>query len=85
MATEKTENTKPETTKVKMVDLYVPREHAKQPDLYIAVNGEDYLIKRGSTVKVPDYIKEVYDHSIVMKNQAMEFESQLEERTNSIR
>lgn len=85
MATEKTEYTEPETTKVKMVDLYVPREHAKQPDLYIAVNGEDYLIKRGSTVKVPDYIKEVYDHSIVMKNQAMEFEEQLEERTNSIR
>lgn len=83
MATEKTENTKTET--VKMVDLYVPREHAKQPDLYIAVNGEDYLIKRGSTVKVPDYIKEVYDHSIVMKNQAMEFEAELEERTNNIR
>lgn len=83
MATEKTENTKPET--VKMVDLYVPREHAKQPDLYIAVNGEDFLIKRGSTVKVPDYIKEVYDHSIAMKNQAMEFEAELEERTNSIR
>lgn len=83
MATEKTENTKPAT--VKMVDLYVPREHAKQPDLYIAVNGEDYLIKRGSTVKVPDYIKEVYDHSIAMKNQAMEFEAELEERTNNIR
>ena len=82
MANENTENTKP---KIKMVDLYVPREHAKQPDLYIAVNGEDYLIKRGSTVEVPDYIKEVYDHSIAMKNQAMEFEAQLEERTNNIR
>ena len=82
MANENTENTKP---KLKMVALYVPREHAKQPDLYIAVNGEDYLIKRGSTVKVPSYIKDVYDNSIAMKNQAMEFEAELEARTNSIR
>ena len=43
MATEKTEYTKPET--VKMVDLYVPREHAKQPDLYIAALGEKAQLK----------------------------------------
>ncbi len=85
MATAETE-TKAKTTKsVKMVDLHVPREHAKQKDLYIAVNGEDYLIKRGSTVKVPWYIKEVYENSVAMKNAAMELEAELAERTDSIR
>jgi hypothetical protein len=85
MATEKTESTKTETAKIKMVDLYVPREHAKQPDRLISVNGERYYIKLGSTVKVPWYVKAAYEDSIAMKNQAMEFEAQLEERTNNIR
>ncbi len=83
MATEKTENTTPGT--VKMVDLYVPREHAKQPDRLIAINGEKYYIKLGSTVKVPWYVKAAYEDSIAMKNQAMEFEAELEERTNNMR
>lgn len=32
-------------------------------DVFVAVNGESYLIQRGVTVEVPDYIAEVLDTS----------------------
>ena len=32
-------------------------------DVFVAVNGESYLIQRGVTVEVPDYIAEVLETS----------------------
>jgi hypothetical protein len=32
-------------------------------DVFVSVNGENYLIKRGVTVEVPDYIAEVIESS----------------------
>lgn len=32
-------------------------------DVFVSVNGENYLIKRGITVEVPDYIAEVLENS----------------------
>ena len=32
-------------------------------DVFVAVNGESYLIQRGVEVEVPDYIAEVLEHS----------------------
>lgn len=32
-------------------------------DVFVSVNGENYLIKRGVTVDVPDYIAEVLESS----------------------
>ena len=32
-------------------------------DVFVSVNGENYLIKRGVTVDVPDYIAEVLENS----------------------
>lgn len=32
-------------------------------DVFVSVNGENYLIKRGVTVEVPDYIAEVLESS----------------------
>ena len=32
-------------------------------DVFVAVNGESYLIQRGITVEVPDYIAEVLETS----------------------
>ena len=79
---ETTKKTKEEA--VKMVDLYVPREHAKQKDLYIAVNGERFLLKRGTTVKVPEYVAEVYYNSLNAKEEAMRYTEELLERNNKM-
>ena len=32
-------------------------------DVFVSVNGENYLIKRGVTVEVPEYIAEVLENS----------------------
>ena len=49
---------------------------AERDDEYVAVNGMSYLIKRGETVEVPDFVAEVLEHKEEMLAQAMEFEAQ---------
>lgn len=60
-------------TKVEKVKIKLPRINPRDPDLYVAVNGEAYLIKRGVEVEVPNYIKEVIDHSREMEEEAQNF------------
>ena len=33
-------------------------------DVFVSVNGRDFLIKRGEEVSVPDYVAEVLENSI---------------------
>ena len=33
-------------------------------DVFVAVNGKSYQIKRGETVMVPDFVAEVLDRSV---------------------
>ena len=46
-------------TKVKLFKDY----GEYKDDVFVAVNGESYLIQRGVEVEVPDYIAEVREHS----------------------
>ena len=46
-------------TKVKLFKDY----GEYRDDVFVAVNGESYLIQRGVEVEVPDYIAEVLEHS----------------------
>jgi hypothetical protein len=70
MATTTTEN------KTKMVKIKLPLTRSEKDDVYVAVNGKSFLIKRGETVEVPDYVAEVLQHKEDMLAQAMEFEAQ---------
>lgn len=54
--TEKTENT------VKKVKIRIPRTKAEQEDVFVSVNMETFIIKRGVEVEVPDYVAEVLRH-----------------------
>ena len=56
----KTPETK--TTKRKMVKIKLPRTSAKQEDLFVSVNMETFIVKRGVEVEVPDYVAEVIQH-----------------------
>lgn len=48
----------------KMVKVKLFKDnHDYREDVFVAVNGERYLIQRGVEVEVPDYIAEVLEHS----------------------
>lgn len=63
-------------TKTKMVKIKLPLTRSEKDDVYVAVNGKSFLIKRGETVEVPDYVAEVLQHKEEMLAAAMEFEAQ---------
>ncbi len=69
MATTETKNT---DTK-KMVKIRIPRTKADQEDVFVSVNMETYLIKRGVEVEVPEYVAEVLRHQEEMLENIMLF------------
>lgn len=68
--TEKTEKT---------VKIKLPLTRTEKDDVYVAVNGKSYQIKRGEAVEVPGYVAEVLQHKEEMLAEAMEFEAQAQE------
>ena len=63
-------------TKSKMVKIKLPLTRSEKDDVYVAVNGKSYLIKRGETVEVPESVAEVLQHKEEQLAQAMEYEAQ---------
>lgn len=80
MAKEKDTVQTEETPAPKMVDIMIELHSPDEKDVYVAVNGEDYLIKRGEHVQVPDYIAEVLHNSQRMRAEAMKRKTALAER-----
>lgn len=75
MATTKPEtktNTETKPTK-NMVKIRIPRTKADQEDVFVSVNMETFLIKRGVEVEVPDYVAEVLQHQEEMLENIMLF------------
>ena len=64
------------TNKPKMVKIKLPLTRTEKDDVYVAVNGMSYLIKRGETVEVPDYVAEVLQHKEDMLADSMEYEAE---------
>lgn len=62
----------PKTTK-KMVKVKIPRTKADEEDVFVSVNLETFLIKRGVYVEVPDYVAEVLEHQEEMLEKIMLF------------
>jgi hypothetical protein len=60
-------------TKKKMVKIKIQRERADQDDVFVSVNMETFLIKRGVYVEVPDYVAEVLEHQEEMLEKIMLF------------
>jgi hypothetical protein len=60
-------------TKRKMVKVRIPRTKADQEDVFVSVNMETFLIKRGVEVEVPDYVAEVLQHQEEMLEKIMLF------------
>lgn len=50
--------------KPKLVDLFVPRgSSVDEPNKIISVNGKNYVLPKGKTSKVPDFVKYEYDRA----------------------
>lgn len=68
-----------ETTKaveeptIKKVKIRIPRTKADEEDVFVSVNMETFLIKRGVEVEVPDYVAEVLTHQEEMLENIMLF------------
>ena len=58
----------------KMVKIRIPRIKADQEDVFVSVNMETFLIKRGVEVEVPDYVAEVLQHQEEMLERIMLFD-----------
>ena len=43
-------------TNRKMVKIRIPRTRADEEDVFVSVNMETFIIKRGVEVEVPDYV-----------------------------
>ena len=52
----------------------IPRTKADQEDVFVSVNMETFIIKRGVEVEVPDYVAEVLQHQEEMLEKIMLFE-----------
>ena len=64
--------TEPKTTR-KMVKIRIPRTKADEEDVFVSVNLETFIIKRGVEVEVPDYVAEVLLHQEEMLEKIMLF------------
>ena len=63
------------TTKMVKIKLFKDNDKYKD-DVFVAVNGKGYIIKRGEEVEVPEYVKEVLDNSAEQEQRAVEYMEQ---------
>lgn len=66
----------------KKVKIRLPLTRTEKKDVYVAVNGNSYLIKRGETVEVPESVAEVLQHKEDILSQAMEYEEKAKNFAN---
>lgn len=65
------------------VDLYVPKGAANdEPNLVIGINGKNYVLPRGKTSKVPDFVKAEYDRSVAAQEKYDATVDELLEKAN---
>ena len=65
----------------KMVKIKLFKDYGEsRDDVFVAVNGESYLIQRGVEVEVPSYIAEVLEHSAAQDEETQQLMAQTQAR-----
>ncbi len=82
MATTETKTTTAKAPKADTVKIKLPLTRGEKDDVYVALNGKPYLIKRGEEVEVPCGVAEILQHREEMLAKAMEFEEQAKANAN---
>lgn len=55
-------------SEAKKVDLFIPRgSSVDEPNVIISVNGKNYVLPKGKTSQVPDFVKYEYERSVRAK------------------
>lgn len=63
------------------VEVRLFKDNGKyKDDVFVAVNGKSYQIRRGVTVRVPRFVKEVLDSSIKQDEYAAKFSEKMAEQ-----
>ena len=70
------------TTTAKKVKIKLPLTRVEQDDVYVAVNGKSYQIKRGVEVEVPACVAEVLNNREKMLDEALAFEAKASENAD---
>jgi hypothetical protein len=53
------------TNKEGYVDLFIPKGYANdEPNYFISINGKNFILPKGKTSKVPQYVKDEYDRAM---------------------
>ena len=60
----------------KTVKIKLPLTRSEKEDVFVAVNGKSWLIKRGEEVEVPWNVAKMLERQEKMLSQALEFEAQ---------
>ena len=68
-------NEVPAETGPKMVKIRIPRTKKDEEDVFVSVNLNTYIVKRGVEVEVPDFVAEVLQHQQEMLEEIMLFEA----------
>ena len=56
------ETTAAKANKPELVDLFIPRgSSVDEPNFTVSVNGKNWVMPKGKTSKVPDFVKYEYD------------------------
>lgn len=71
---ESQKNDAPKAKTRKMVKVRIPRASKDQEDVFVSVNMNTYLIKRGVEVEVPEEVAEVLRHREEALETIMQFE-----------
>lgn len=69
------------TNAIKKVKIRLPITRTEKDDVYVAVNGKSFLIKRGEEVEVPYYVAEVLRCKEEALAEALSFEAQVADNT----
>jgi hypothetical protein len=78
-------NTTKSTTKptVKKVKIRLPLTKTDFEDVWVAVNGRKFQIKRGVTVEVPEFVAKALQYQEEALQDALEFEAKVSENTDN--
>lgn len=68
-------NEVPAETGPKMVKIRIPHTKKDEEDVFVSVNLNTYIVKRGVEVEVPDFVAEVLQHQQEMLEEIMLFEA----------
>ncbi len=60
----------------KTVTIRLPLSRGEREDVYVAVNGKSYLIRRGEPVEVPACVAEVLKRREQMLEESMRYEAE---------